>query len=539
MIALALACSPAMLVADEPTTGLDVTLTRSILALLRTAASEWNRAVLIISHDLAAIAEVCDRIAVLYAGTLVEEGRDRDAARAADPSVYRRTSRRGPRRLGRADAGARRRDAHARARRPRRARSRPGARSSATCCRQSVPRLVATAIGSRSACFVAAELAAGGDGAPAGPEATVAAPLPSAAGPAAPILRVADVAVVYRARFGRGGTRALRGVSLSVHRGETIGIVGESGCGKSTLARVMLGLLPPTSGAVELDGIELTALGAGAMRRLRRRSRWCSRTRSDSLSPRRIAGGDARDSMRLLELTPGEVSAADRRALARVALDATIRRPGRRTSCPAARRSASRSPGRSSLDPRVVVFDEPTSALDVTVQAQILELMRVAAAPAANAATSSSRTTSPPSAGLPTGSPSCTSAGSSRRARSTTCSPPAAPVHAGAARRRAEPARDARRQPRRAPAGARELGRRHRLRARAALPVRAPALHRRSAAARRGGARPRRGLLARRRARGLRRRDPGGTRVTVARPAAAGDLSQDSCFRRRRRSPEG
>ena len=348
MIALALACSPAMLVADEPTTGLDVTLTRSILALLRTAASEWNRAVLIISHDLAAIAEVCDRIAVLYAGTLVEEGATGTllaqpthpytaALLAAAPDVSGEPTR--------ALGGAMPTLSSAPAACP----FAPRCPLVRDICRQSVPRLVATAIGSRSACLSRQSLLRAATGPLRGPRRR--SPRHCRRPPAPPRRSCASRTSLSSTGpvSAAAATRALRGVSLSVHRGETIGVVGESGCGKSTLARVMLGLVPPTSGAVELDGVELDGAGAGAMRRLRRRIQMVFQDPVDSLNPRRSVG-DASRLAAPARAQPGEVSQRIDDALARVALDPALR-PRRRTSCPAARRSASGSPGRSCSTP--------------------------------------------------------------------------------------------------------------------------------------------------------------------------------------------
>ncbi len=215
MISLAHGCAPAMLVADEPTTGLDVTLTRRSSAASGSAAiAEWNRAVLLISHDLAAIAEVCDRIAVLYAGTLVEDGPATASCSRADPSVYARASAAAPDVSGeptRALGGAMptlRADAllvPVRAPLP--------ARPRRLLARRCPPLVTTGARRSRSACFVRGHRARGRPRrGPAGARGDRRRAAAGGAGPAAPILRVADVDVVYRARFGRGGSPALRGV---------------------------------------------------------------------------------------------------------------------------------------------------------------------------------------------------------------------------------------------------------------------------------------------------------------------------------------
>jgi peptide/nickel transport system ATP-binding protein len=373
MISLALACSPQLLVADEPTTGLDVTLARSILALLRRAADEHDRAVLIISHDLAAIAEICDRIGVMYAGTLVEEGPTAELLRRpahpytialleAAPDVSGMPTR--------AIGGS----MPALATPPDYCPFAPRCPIARDRCVGSRPPLVEVGPGRRSACFFAAGVVDGSE------------PVVISEGPATfdtaepatpadePLLRVRDVEVVYGARFGAGGHRALRGVSLDVRRGETLGIVGESGCGKSTLARVVLGLVKPSSGAVQLDGVDIHALGHRELRRLRRRVQMVFQDPFETLNPRRSVEETLRDSLRLLDLRVDEMSRRIDEALERVGLDRSLRRRRRHelSGGQAQRVGIARA---LVLDPELVVFDEPTSALDVTVQAQILALI--------------------------------------------------------------------------------------------------------------------------------------------------------------------
>jgi peptide/nickel transport system ATP-binding protein len=376
MISLALACAPKLLVADEPTTGLDVTLTRSILTLLRRAAVEHDRAVLIISHDLAAIAEVCDRIAVMYAGTLVEEGPTSQllkrpahpytiALLEAAPDVSGLPTR--------AISGSMPALADA----PDYCPFAPRCTISREVCVASRPPLLAVGVGRRSACFFAPGVLDGtepvvtGAGESAG---RTPAKVAAATDEEPSLLRVQDVEVVYRARFGRGGHRALRGVSLDVRRGETLGVVGESGCGKSTLARVVLGLVRPTAGSVELGGLELSNLHGRALRRLRRRVQMVFQDPVDTMNPRRSVEETLRDSLRLLDLPKEEITLRIDDALARVGLERALR-PRRRHELSGGQAQRVGIARALVLDPEVVVFDEPTSALDVTVQAQILELI--------------------------------------------------------------------------------------------------------------------------------------------------------------------
>jgi oligopeptide/dipeptide ABC transporter ATP-binding protein len=374
MISLALACSPRLLVADEPTTGLDVTLTRSILALLRRVAVDRNRAVLVISHDLAAIAEVCDRIAVMYAGILVEEGPTAELLRRpAHPYTIA---------LLEAAPDVSGLPTHAiggsmpsLAAPPDSCPFAPRCPIAREACVATRPPLAEVGPG-RAACLFgesvmngSVPVVLGGTGAR-----TLATAATSAPKQDEPLLRVRDVEVVYSSRFGRSGRRALSGVSLDFRRGETLGIVGESGCGKSTLARVVLGLVRPTAGSVQFGGVELASLSGRELRQLRRRVQMVFQDPVGALNPRRSVEETLRDSLRLLDLPPHELSIRIDEALAKVGLERALR-PRRRDELSGGQAQRVGIARALALDPDFVVFDEPTSALDVTVQAQILELI--------------------------------------------------------------------------------------------------------------------------------------------------------------------
>jgi len=360
MISLATGCAPRLLIADEPTTGLDVTLTAEILRQFRHAADTDGRGVLLVSHDINAIAAVCDRIVVLYAGTVVETGPASRVLTAPAHPYTRALLRSVPDLDGRPVVVT------------------PGAmpllrEAPAVCpfaprcahaeddCRTSRPRLAEQGAQWTAACFHPLH-----DAVEAGQasDVTVGAPARRAA-PAAraePVLVVDDAHVVYKSRFGRGGHHALRGVSLTVAKGERIGVVGESGCGKSTLARLIVGLAKPTSGSV-------TAA----------RSSLVFQDPIGSLSPRRTVEDAIGEPLRALGVPAAERAGRAAAVLDRMKLDRSIlaRRPHELSGGQAQRVGIARA---LVAEPDLIVFDEPTSALDVTVQAQILAVIDEVAA---------------------------------------------------------------------------------------------------------------------------------------------------------------
>ncbi|MDF5754223.1 ABC transporter ATP-binding protein [Spongiactinospora sp. TRM90649] len=303
MISLATGCAPGLLIADEPTTGLDVTLTREILRRFRAAADAEGRGVLLISHDLASIAEICDRVVVLNAGRVVESG----------PAV----------RVLREPA-----DPYTRA------------------LIDAVPDI------SRPKPTTAREQGE----------------------PGAEAVRIEDAHVVYGSRFGSGGHHALRGVSLTVRAGETVGVVGESGSGKSTLARLMLGMIAPTSGRVTLAGRDPARLRGRALRDLRRRAQLVFQDPVGALSPRRTIADAVAEPLRAAGVPAAERGRRVAEALSRMGLPESFlnRRPHELSGGQAQRVGIARALVGA---PDLIVFDEPTSALDVTVQAQILKVV--------------------------------------------------------------------------------------------------------------------------------------------------------------------
>ena len=304
MIALALACNPRLLIADEPTTGLDVTLTGEILKLIAAQAVPGERGVMIISHDLAALSAVCDRLVVLESGHVVEAGPTETILRHPANDYTR--------------------------------------------------KLVAAVPDIAEKRTVATE--------------------PTQPG-AVPVLRVRDLEVTYRARFGNKGFVALKDVTFDLMPGETLAIVGESGSGKSTLSRAIMGLLTPTAGQIVFEGSDLATLSRDQMRHMRRRMQMVFQDPIDALNPRMSVEDILSDPLRLIDMPAAERDAAIDRVLIDVGLGSQYRRRRRHelSGGQAQRIGLARA---LVIDPALVVLDEPTSALDVTIQAQILDLIR-------------------------------------------------------------------------------------------------------------------------------------------------------------------
>ncbi|WP_440709911.1 nickel ABC transporter ATP-binding protein NikE [Herbiconiux sp. YIM B11900] len=320
MIALCLACDPGLLLADEPTTGLDVTLTRDALALLRSLAVDQNRGVLLISHDIAAAAEVCDRIVVLRAGEVVEEGTTSQVL-GAPRSEYTRTL-----------------------------------LAAVPDIDRPLPRAAAAGIGDT------------------GPAALTGLAPEAPAAPRGVVAEVRDAHVRYRGRIGSGGHHALRGVDLTVRRGETVGIVGESGSGKTTLARMLVGLVAPTSGRVEVAGHDLASLRGARRRALRRSVQMVFQDPLGALDPRRTVLDAVTETLLAQGVDRPRREQRATEVLRRTGLDESFlsRLPHELSGGQAQRVGIARA---LVCEPELIVFDEPTSALDVTVQAQILDLI--------------------------------------------------------------------------------------------------------------------------------------------------------------------
>ena len=384
MIAMALAGNPRLLIADEPTTALDVTIQAQILDLLQRLQGERGMGLLLITHDLGIVARMAQRVGVMYAGEMVEEA-PRAAFFATPRHPYAQKlfaalpdlSRRGGRLEtigGQVPALSAMPD---------------GCRFAARCphamarCRVESPAWRELGDGHRVRCHlyeVAArpEYAALPDNEP-----QITAPLIPLAEPGvSPLLAVADLRVHFPIRRGVlqrtvGQVRAVDGVSFELMRGRTLALVGESGCGKTTVGKAILQLIAANGGSVRLGGNELIGLSRRAMLPARRRLQMIFQDPFASLNPRFTVGEIIAEGMQALSEVKrsSENAAAITALLGQVGLDADAaqRYPhefsgGQRQRIAIARALA--------VQPELIVCDEPTSALDVSVQAQILNLLK-------------------------------------------------------------------------------------------------------------------------------------------------------------------
>ncbi|MBC7634141.1 MAG: dipeptide ABC transporter ATP-binding protein, partial [Acetobacteraceae bacterium] len=378
MLSMGFSNEPALLIADEPTTALDVTIQAQILELLRELNRDFGTAVILISHDLGVIANVCQRILVMYAGEVVEEGPPEELL--SDP--------RHPYTWALLHA-APRIDATATDRRlttidgqPPDPRAWPdGCRFRARCpfaiaqCADH-PALLPINDTRASRCWVTQQ---GGTLRP--PERARPAPTMAIAEARQPLLEVTDLhkhfVLPKDGYFAPARVlRAVDGVSLTVHRGETVGLVGESGCGKSTLARLVTRLHAPTAGKIVFDGTDITHARQSDIRPLRRRMQMIFQDPYASLNPRMSVGEILAGPLLLHGIVESKSAASGRvgELLDLVGLSATAagRFPHEFSGGQRQRISIARA---LAVGPDLVVADEPISALDVNIQAQIINLM--------------------------------------------------------------------------------------------------------------------------------------------------------------------
>jgi peptide/nickel transport system ATP-binding protein len=380
-IAAALAADPELLVADEPTTALDVQTQDEVLRLLSSLRSERGLALILITHDLRVAFDVCDRVMVMYAGSVLEQAPANEmqvaphhpytaGLMAAEPSVTRWMP------DLKAMSG-----------------SVPGPDTvtdtcafSARCswveaeCTTTMPLLVPTGDGRASRCRCISQIAGELLQLTTDPlELQLTRPEPQTVD--SPLLVVRGLKKTFRTAALVGGRQshiALRGVDLDVGEGEAVGLVGESGSGKTTIARSLLGLSTADEGTIHLNGIDISdyrKLGRKRTQEVRKSIQVVFQDPYASLNPSLTIGRTLREAIEIRGGRSTDVEREIRATLERVNLPAAYanRLPAGLSGGERQRVSIARA---VCLDPRLLICDEPVAALDVSVQAQVLELLR-------------------------------------------------------------------------------------------------------------------------------------------------------------------
>jgi len=326
MIAMALACKPKLLIADEPTTALDVTIQAQILEIIKELQDEEDMSVLFITHDMGVVAEIADRTVVMYDGQAVETG--------ATGDIFAR---------------------------PRHSYTRS--------LLSAVPKLGSMAGLKRPMRFPVVDRATGESEVPDTVEAID-----------RPVLEVANLTTRFDIRSSvlgqvRGRLHAVENVSFSVRAGETLALVGESGCGKSTTGRSLMRLVEPAAGSVLLDGVELLKLSRSDLREQRKRVQMIFQDPFASLNPRMKIGAAIAEPLLINKIaTRAEAreKVADLLRCVGLQPEMASRFPHEFSGGQRQRICIARAIG---VEPRLIVADESVSALDVSVKAQVVNLL--------------------------------------------------------------------------------------------------------------------------------------------------------------------
>ena len=378
MIAMALAGRPELLIADEPTTALDVTIQAQVLKLLKALQRETGMAILLITHDLGIVAENANRLAVMYAGQIVETG---DVQHFFQGPMHPYS-----RKLFESLPDSRKRDeklAVIKGSVPLLNQTFSGCRFLQRCeesgerCAQELPqwRQLNATQGVRCLLYAEEPLIS------TARNKSVAERHVVVEKPSEPLLEVTGLKVhfpIHKGVFRRvvGQVRAVDGVDMLIPKGRTLALVGESGCGKTTVGKAILQLLKPTGGTARFEGDELTRLKGEALRRRRADMQIIFQDPMSSMNPRMLVGDIIAEGMNAQKMgTKSQRSFRVNELLEQVGLstEAVSRYPhefsgGQRQRICVARALA--------VEPKLIVCDEPTSALDVSVQAQILNLLK-------------------------------------------------------------------------------------------------------------------------------------------------------------------
>ena len=332
VIAMAIACKPKLLIADEPTTALDVTVQKEILQLLKDLQKQTGMSMLFISHDLALVCELADRVLVMYKGDIVEKGTVKEIFEAPKKPYTKALL---------------------------------GSRPTLDVRYKVLPTIASIKDNSFTPQSITSQQRAKKH---------------QKIYTKTPLLRVENVAKSYFSRVGVFGQKqeikAVNGISFDVFEGETLGLVGESGCGKSTLGKVILQLEKATKGSIFYKGKEITSLKSKDLRSLRKDIQLIFQDPYSSLHPRKIIGQAIIEPMEVHGIGSSKKQRKEKamELLSRVGLEASYfhRYPHQLSGGQRQRVGIART---IAMEPKLVICDESVSALDISVQAQVLNLL--------------------------------------------------------------------------------------------------------------------------------------------------------------------
>jgi len=332
VIAMAIACKPKLLIADEPTTALDVTVQKEILQLLKDLQKQTGMSMLFISHDLALVCELADRVLVMYKGDIVEKGTVKEIFEAPKKPYTKALL---------------------------------GSRPTLDVRYKVLPTIASIKDNSFFPQSITSQQRAKKH---------------QKIYTKTPLLRVENVAKSYFSKVGVFGQKqeikAVNGISFDVFEGETLGLVGESGCGKSTLGKVILQLEKATKGSIFYKGKEITSLKSKDLRSLRKDIQLIFQDPYSSLHPRKIIGQAIIEPMEVHGIGSSKKQRKEKamELLSRVGLEASYfhRYPHQLSGGQQQRVGIART---IAMEPKLVICDESVSALDISVQAQVLNLL--------------------------------------------------------------------------------------------------------------------------------------------------------------------